>query len=220
MLLGAHGVAPSKNSLSRRVARVLDVASVRSPAARPFALGVLAGAMLLAAPLAALTLTTDGSASDRNSDQASDGKWGDTVTPYYAGSDVPSDLPSIISQGVAASVTGAVAAVTGDLSDGLVVSPSGATIERRNGMEIARAPNGATVTTYPPDAHGRRKVVAISPSGAKAVHYIDNDDDRTATTNSTPRWRCGRWASRINISPAFAPPPPPCVKRRRKTLSN
>lgn len=179
MLLGAHGVAPSKNSLSRRVARVLDVASVRSPAARPFALGVLAGAMLLAAPLAALTLTTDGSASDLKTEKALDRDWGDKVTsPYYSESDVPADLPSIISQGVAASVTGAVAAVTGDLSDGLMVSPSGASIERKNGTVVARAANGATVTTYPPDAQGRRKVVAISPSGATAIHYLDKDDRR------------------------------------------
>src|SRR4029079_6034896 len=57
LLLGAHGVAPSKSSLSRRVARVLDGKSVRGPVARGFALGVLAGAVMVAAPLAALTLT-------------------------------------------------------------------------------------------------------------------------------------------------------------------
>ena len=39
LLLGAHGVAPSKSSLARRVARVLDVKSVRGPAARSFAHG-------------------------------------------------------------------------------------------------------------------------------------------------------------------------------------
>ena len=40
LLLGAHGVAPSKSSLARRVARVLDGKSVRGPAARSFAFGV------------------------------------------------------------------------------------------------------------------------------------------------------------------------------------
>ena len=55
LLLGAHGVAPSKSSLARRVARVLDGKSVRGPVARSFALGVFAGAVLVAAPLAALT---------------------------------------------------------------------------------------------------------------------------------------------------------------------
>ena len=56
LLLGAHGVAPSKSSLGRRIARVLDHGSTRSPAARPFALGVAAGALLVSAPLAALTV--------------------------------------------------------------------------------------------------------------------------------------------------------------------
>ena len=42
LLLGAHGVAPSKSSLARRVARVLDGKSVRGPAARGFAVGVFA----------------------------------------------------------------------------------------------------------------------------------------------------------------------------------
>ena len=37
LLLGAHGVAPSKSSLARRVARVLDGKSVRGPAAGSFA---------------------------------------------------------------------------------------------------------------------------------------------------------------------------------------
>jgi hypothetical protein len=57
LLLGAHGVAPSRGSLARRVARVLDGGSVRRPVARSFALGVAAGAILVAAPLAALNLT-------------------------------------------------------------------------------------------------------------------------------------------------------------------
>src|SRR6476469_3653349 len=60
LLLGAHGVAPSKSSLARRVARVLDGKSVRGPVARSFALGVLVGAVMIAAPLAALTVAPGG----------------------------------------------------------------------------------------------------------------------------------------------------------------
>src|SRR5207244_5868500 len=60
LLLGAHGVAPSKSSLARRVARVLDGKSVRGPVARSFVLGMFTGAVLIAAPLAALTLTPGG----------------------------------------------------------------------------------------------------------------------------------------------------------------
>ena len=65
LLLGAHGVAPSKSSLARRVARVLDAKSARGPAARSFALGVLVGAVAIAAPLAALTLAPGGSSAQR-----------------------------------------------------------------------------------------------------------------------------------------------------------
>ena len=64
LLLGAHGVAPSKNSLPGG-SPACSTAPGPRPAARSFALGVFAGAVLLAAPLAALTLTTDGSASDQ-----------------------------------------------------------------------------------------------------------------------------------------------------------
>src|SRR5205085_2975177 len=63
LLLGAHGVAPSRSSLARRVARVLDGRSVRGPVARSFAVGVFVGAVAVAAPLAALTLTPKGTAA-------------------------------------------------------------------------------------------------------------------------------------------------------------
>jgi hypothetical protein len=32
------------------------------------------------------------------------------------------------------------------------------------------------VTVYPPDAQGRRKMVAVAPNGATAVTYVDEDD--------------------------------------------
>jgi hypothetical protein len=109
LLLGAHGVAPSKNSLSRRVARVLDSSLVRGPAAAPFAMGVLAGGILVAAPLAALTLTPAGSknvpeGSKLASLSAAPGS--KAVQPYYpAKPEVPSDLPHLIADGVKTAVT-------------------------------------------------------------------------------------------------------------------
>ncbi len=60
LLIGAHGVAPCRNSLARRVRRVLDSGSVRRPVGWGFALGMFAGASMVAAPLAALTLTPAG----------------------------------------------------------------------------------------------------------------------------------------------------------------
>lgn len=118
LLLGAHGVAPSRSSLARRVARVLDVSSARSPVARPFALGVFVGAVLVAAPLAALTLTPGGSAKHSNVARPR-GKAliVDASKPYYATQEVPADIPHIIAKGVSTSVATVVAAVGPDASD-------------------------------------------------------------------------------------------------------
>ena len=106
MLLGAHGVAPSKSSLARRVARVLDGKSVRGPVARSFAWGVLAGAVLVAAPLAALTLTPSKPASSDGIDRAITTLAAtDPGSAYYPdAADAPSDLPNIIADGISAAV--------------------------------------------------------------------------------------------------------------------
>ena len=112
LLLGAHGVAPSKSSLARRIARVLDGTSIRGPAARSFALGVFTGAVLIAAPLAALTLTPAGTGKKEPSPGTLAAKSQSSVSePYYAGADAPTDLASIIADGVSTSVDTAVAAV-------------------------------------------------------------------------------------------------------------
>jgi hypothetical protein len=111
LLLGAHGVAPSKSSLARRVARVLDGKSVRGPVARSFALGVLVGAVMIAAPLTALTVAPGGTKAATRAAQARSVKSSD-LAPYYAPAPVPTDLPHIIASGVSSSVAAAVAAAT------------------------------------------------------------------------------------------------------------
>ncbi|HEX6740164.1 MAG TPA: M56 family metallopeptidase [Sphingomicrobium sp.] len=103
LLLGAHGVAPSKSSLARRVARVLDGKSVRGPVARSFAAGVFVGAFLVGAPLAALTLTPGGGSAPKTA--AKPVAKGGAIAPYYQPSDVPADLPTIIAHGVSTAVT-------------------------------------------------------------------------------------------------------------------
>jgi hypothetical protein len=42
-------------------------------------------------------------------------------------------------------------------------------------MVIAQGANGASVTTYPPDASGHQRVVAIGPDGRTAIAYADAD---------------------------------------------
>ncbi|MGZ2411362.1 bla regulator protein blaR1 [Sphingomonas sp. F9_3S_D5_B_2] len=182
ILLGAHGVAPSRSSLARRVARVLDSASQRGPVARPFALGVFVGAVAIAAPLAALTLTPSKQATvaGHSATRLAGGTDVDMASPYYPQSG-PTDLPSIIARGVSTSVESAVAAINPngavDGADFETVSPSGASVKSVNGVTVARAPSGATVTVYPPDGQGRRKVVARAPNGATTTTYTDEDED-------------------------------------------
>ena len=179
LLLGAHGVAPSKSSLARRVARVLDGKSVRGPVARSFALGVFAGAVLVAAPLAALTVTPSAPKLAKGAARLSASE---PVAPYYPETrDVPTDLPSIIAKGVSTSVATAVTAATTVASgepDYRAVAPSGASVESRNGTMIARGADGATVTMYPPDAQGRRKMISRAANGATVVSYADAGDVR------------------------------------------
>jgi bla regulator protein blaR1 len=193
LLLGAHGVAPSKSSLARRVARVLDGKSVRGPVARSFAFGVFAGAVLVAAPLAALTITpaTPKLAKHSAGNMSASGP----VAPYYPEpTEVPADLPHLIARGVSTSVATATAAIAPQIVKSpepfvRAVAPNGATVESSNGTTVAHGPDGSTVTMYPPDRQGRRRVVAIAASGATAVSYADADDNDDADAATPMRSR-------------------------------
>jgi beta-lactamase regulating signal transducer with metallopeptidase domain len=115
LLLGAHGVAPSKSSLARRVARVLDGKSVRGPVARSFALGMFTGAVLIAAPLAALTLTP---AAPKVAGSPKAVAASVPRSRYYpTAREVPTDLPHIIADGVSTTVSTAVAAAQSSRED-------------------------------------------------------------------------------------------------------
>ena len=90
LLLGAHGVAPSRNSLARRVKRVLDATSVRGPAAGPFAAGVFVGAIAFAAPLAALSFTpSEADSAAKSAAPAASATAAAPGEPYYVGSADP-----------------------------------------------------------------------------------------------------------------------------------
>jgi bla regulator protein BlaR1 len=180
LLLGAHGVAPSKSSLARRIARVLDVKSSRGPAARGFALGVLAGAVLVAAPLAALNLTPAAPKASKPSPSSRS-----AIAPRPSSSPqaavVESDLPHIIAQGVSTSVSTAMAAVAPAATPTPAVRAVAAddlTGNKADGTIVTRSANGASVTVYAPDVQGRRKVVARAPNGATAVSYAYADGRR------------------------------------------
>jgi beta-lactamase regulating signal transducer with metallopeptidase domain len=54
--LGAHGVAPSRSSLGRRVRRVLDQSPARGPSGRSWVAGFATGMLSMAVPLAAVSI--------------------------------------------------------------------------------------------------------------------------------------------------------------------
>ena len=170
LLLGAHGVAPSKSSLARRVARVLDATSVRGPSARGFAVGVFVGAVIVAAPLAALTFAPAGSKAQVKLATSASAP----ASPYYpAGQTVPTDLPHIIASGVSTSVATAAQAIApaADNKEYSVVASDGSKATLHNGTITVRDADGEKLTVYPADALGRRRVVAVGTDGATAVSY-------------------------------------------------
>lgn len=175
LLIGAHGVAPARGSLARRVARVLDTRSVRGPVARSFAAGVFVGAAALAAPLAAVTLSADAAAEDRLSDRPA----ASSPAAVAEAAAVPSAVEGAAGTAVAAAAAANGAPPTGADPHGLadetdggdpnvdIRGPDGATIvTNRNGETILRSPNGARIVISRPGPDGLQKVVMRSANGS------------------------------------------------------
>ncbi len=173
LLIGAHGVAPSRNSLSRRVRRVLDSTLARGPIGRAFALGMFAGAAMLAAPLAALTLTAKPAAAPN-----SDGRLTQSVepqSPYYVGSAAPA-TPAETADEAAIAAT----------AEAAIDPSSGWTDEQRRELEQdladARAdlreaqrdlPNAAAINSAVASAIAvGKRASAVSPAVASSVYGV------------------------------------------------
>ena len=111
MLIGAHGVAPSKNSLSRRVRRVLDGALARAPGGWRWSTAAAFFAAGMAVPVAALNFVPAAPASAGGVELASNDTAGDPASPYYAAADRDaSGISSTISNVVSTTVAGALSA--------------------------------------------------------------------------------------------------------------
>jgi len=180
LLIGAHGVAPGKGSLRRRVGRVLDGTLARSPATKSWVAGFGAGMLVMAAPLAALTLGP-------KAEDKLDAKMIDAAAHKDA-----AGIPAIgddVSGAVLAAVSSATSGTwTDDLQrdleknlesddDFVTRSPSGASVMRKNGIIVTRSPGGASVTVYPPDAKGHVRIVSVAPNGATTTSYADARDE-------------------------------------------
>jgi beta-lactamase regulating signal transducer with metallopeptidase domain len=115
MLIGAHGVAPSKNSLSRRVRRVLDGALARAPGGWRWSTAAAFFAAGMAVPVAALNFVpaVPASATAGQAQFAASATAADPAAPYYqsAAAEPETTLSAAISGAVSSSVAGALAVV-------------------------------------------------------------------------------------------------------------
>lgn len=202
LLLGAHGVAPGKGSLSRRVRRVLDSGLPRAPVARGFAAGVALGVVATAAPLAALTLTP---------------KAADSRSPYYVSRPEPAkSLPSVVAETVADATTvtseavavRVAAALTGeDAVDTNLQREIQQRVERRLALAtppVAPTPPVPTVPPLPPrgksfdsalDRAIAAKAMGVTPEYAAQIRAaapgLRIDDDEIMAFKAigvTPQW--------------------------------
>jgi bla regulator protein BlaR1 len=203
LLIGAHGVAPAKNSLSRRVKRVLDGAVKRAPGGWRWGSAAAFFAAGMAVPVAALNLVPATAATAAEEPEFASVA---TNTPYYPSPSATAAAAPTTHPAEAAKIAEIVAGAPVDsrTQAGTVVArtvgPNGATTTvMDSGMVIARAPNGATSTVYPPDKNGRRRVVAVGPNGAIAESYTDAGA-ASALANSVahPSSRSGKQKSAVD----------------------
>ena len=159
LLLGAHGVAPARNSLARRVQRVLDAASARAPGGWRWTAAAAFFAAGMVVPLAVLQFvpTTPLSAANVSSVGGKAApKVADAAEPVTAVAGSAVDTAVALSQQVASAT--------------ILRQQNGASISTAEGKTVIRGPDGATVTVYPPDKAGKQRTVVRASDGAMAVY--------------------------------------------------
>lgn len=149
-LIGAHGVAPGRNSLSRRVKRVLDGAVKRAKGGWRWGSAVAFFAAGMAVPVAALNLVPAASANAANEDV----QLAQVDSPYYSDSgeaEPPhSDAPPPIAFA----------------DDGMTLRSQGSTITTEDGETVLRSSDGSLITIAAADDKGRRRTVLRSSDGS------------------------------------------------------
>ena len=161
LLIGAHGVAPGKNSLARRVRRVLDGAVKRAPGGWRWGSAVAFFAAGMAVPVAALNLVP---ATVTTTDRAESAA-AQAGSSYYPGTS--GTASASVAHGPS---TGVTVADEGIVS---IKSPSGGTITTKpDGKVVMVGPSGGVIEIYPADSKGKRRTVLTGPSGG-VVEYAD-----------------------------------------------
>ena len=165
-LIGAHGVAPAKNSLTRRVKRVLDGAAKRAPGGWQWGSAAAFFAAGMAVPVAALNLVpaTVSAPAPKAGVVAS-------TSPYYA--EAPKAVEQTVKEATSVATTQALAAAAAGTT---LVASNGHTITKTKSDEyVIATPDGRAITVMPPDSQGRRKMVVASPQGT-VVSYIERGE--------------------------------------------
>ncbi len=165
-LIGAHGVAPAKNSLTRRVKRVLDGAAKRAPGGWQWGSAAAFFAAGMAVPVAALNLVpaTVSAPAPKAGVVAS-------TSPYYA--EAPKAVEQAVKEATSVATTQALAAAAAGTT---LVASNGHTITKTKSDEyVIATPDGRAITVMPPDSQGRRKMVVASPQGT-VVSYIERGE--------------------------------------------
>jgi beta-lactamase regulating signal transducer with metallopeptidase domain len=160
LLIGAHGVAPAKNSLARRVKRVLDGAVKRAPGGWRWGSAAAFFAAGMAVPVAALNLVPATSTSPSDTASAAIA----SKSPYYAPV-VPEAVTKVTNSATQDALAAAAAGTT-------LIGSNGHTITKTTDDEyVIATPDGRAITVMPPDSKGRRKMVVAGPNGA-VVSYL------------------------------------------------
>ncbi len=195
LLLGAHGVAPSRSSLARRVARVLDGKSVRGPVATSFGLGVLAGAFLVAAPLAALTLTPGGKHETTKSTLS--------ASQPSSAPNVPTDLPRLIASGVSTAVA-AVAPIKPEDQRAVAIAQAVASATQARDVALAeasRATQRARASIRNSDDDRIDAVVAMHAAGVTAEYVNEMRAAAPSLGSLDPAEFAGMYT--VGVTPQF-----------------
>ena len=162
ILIGAHGVAPARNSLARRVRRVLDGAVKRAPGGWRWGSAAAFFAAGMAVPVAALNLVPAAAPATKL-----DAEIARVGSPYYA---EPAESAAAAAKDAKTAANEA-AEATAEVAS-IATGPGVTVTTKSDGTVVLAGPTGGIVKVLPADSHGRRRAVVMSPGG-EVIAYAD-----------------------------------------------
>ncbi|MFP5328984.1 MAG: M56 family metallopeptidase [Alphaproteobacteria bacterium] len=191
LLIGAHGVAPGRNSLARRVKRVLDGAARRAPGGWRWGSAAAFFAAGMAVPVAALNLVPSTAATAAGAAHADIAQ----TTPYYPPA---SETPAVALPAQSAEAVQAVESATASIVSVDRVGPE----PGRKGEFILRSADGSTISVAAPDSSGQRRTVLRRPDGATIAFADARAVPGLAVALAHPHGAATRGSEQTAIDPA------------------